>query len=425
MIPFALDFKGAENGGSVIQFVYLSIVLSSSLLLIFSLKNYQPVAKIPNQVKWLFYVWCLYLLSTLLTTLINGVPLGNYVRVVMPFFLCGISMLIPILLFSRGVDLSFLFPLTLFCVLLSVIWTPVYALLILGIPLSVMRYQILSPVLPVLFGYGLCLFVLKPGVSAKLFWVLGLSFILVALSMTRSGFVIYIFTVVVLYIFLPSNYRRVFKKKAVVFIGPLLALLLFLFPVVEFLRPGFINIWIERFVGGVNTLGFDVTTITRLSEYSGQMNQLFSGFKTTFFGVGLGSEYHWDSKYFYMLSQVILVDALEDHAPWVAGHSLWVYSLYSGGLLFGFLVPYCIIKSLLSFNKLVKDTILSYDRQSSVHIMFFCMLVVSIVGASFFANPLGVRLVGVVFGLGLVLPHLFRQQVSEHIANKRKLIWLY
>lgn len=410
VIPFSLDFKGVESGGGIIQFLYLcTVLLSASLLIFFLLK--QPIKyNIPKKVLNLSKLWWLFLISSLLTMLINKIPFGNYIRVVMPFLLSGISTFLVLLLYSRGRNLKGLFNPILLATVISVLWTPIYALFFLQIPISEMRHQILSPILPFLLGYGLALLVFDRLMSYKVILVFAVCFGIIVLSVTRSNILIFLGLSIFLFVSLPKDSRKLLWSRLVVITILLILFSAILIPLIEFFRPEILSNWTQRLFTNNSDLGFDVTLTTRLAEYSGQMNLLFETPLTTLVGRGLGSVYLWDYEYFNLLSQVISMHILEDSEPWFAGHSVWVYSLYSGGFLFGLLVPFCLIRSTIWSWVCIRNSVL-YTKENKIIIIFFSLICVSIFTASFTANPFGVRIIGLLFGMGVVLPVLFKQQL--------------
>ena len=226
-------------------------------------------------------------------------------------------------------------------------------------------------------------------------------------------FIIIICLILYSYIILPNTQKKILMKRFTIKIFPIIILGTMFIPILSFIREGFIEQWSIRLFGGNTYRDFDPTTITRISEYSGQMDLLFESIFTTLIGRGLGSVYLWDSQYFYLLKEVIPILKLEDHTPWQAGHSLWVYSLYSGGFLFGLIIPYCLIRTLIYSGSIVKKSFLLNESSELVEIIFFTLLVTSIIGASFTANPFGERLVGLLMGLGLITPQLLKLQLNK------------
>lgn len=411
IVTFALDFKGAEAGGSIIQFLFLSITLAAAALLLFGLYK-QPVKfAIPQQVANLNKLWWLFLLSTILTMQYNQVSLSNYIRVLMPYLLAGISSFLVLMLYSRGKQLKELYKPILIAVFISVFWTPMYALVILHIPMSEMRYQILSPVLPLLLAYFITLFYLKKISSFKTIFVAFICLTLIVLSVTRGNILILAFLGLFLLVSLPKSSRNMLLSKVMTVLLPTLLLLVIFIPFIEFIRPDILATWSLRLFGANAELGFDPTALTRLSEYSGQMDLLFESPITTMLGRGLGSVYFWDDEYFNLISQVIPLWKLEEATPWFSGHSVWVYSLYSGGFLFGLIVPYCLLKSMIFSWYLIRNHLIQVQDDSEIILLFYSLMSIAVIAVSFTANPFGERIVGLLFGFGLVLPLLFKHQV--------------
>jgi hypothetical protein len=410
VLPFALDFKGVEDGGSFAQFFYLALVFISAAVLLLGLIRQKKKFTVPRAVKSVVVVWWSYLISSVLTAIVSDVEFGNYIRVLMPFVLCGISMLLSVLFYSRGRDLTFFFYATMIAVVISVIWTPIYTFGVLGIPVAGNRYQMLSPVLPVLLGYFLCVLVSRRGFSIPGLIALMVFVSLVALSVSRSYLIVFVLTSSYLYFVMPNFYRHIIKRKLVLISFFSCGVFVFLVPILEAIKPGFIFSWVDRLFGVRDLLGFDPTTMTRLAEYKGQMDILLDDPVKLLLGAGLGSEYRWSSSYFTFLSEIFSLRDLEELVPWEVGHSLWVYSLYSGGLMFGFLIPFCICRGVYLSSLAVRSSFSSLGSLKSREVVFFALLLGSIVSTSFTSNPFGVRLTGLLLGFGMILPLLLLSQ---------------
>ncbi|AGH43158.1 hypothetical protein [Paraglaciecola psychrophila] len=413
ILPFSLDFKGAEDGGSVIQFFFLATVLFAGIVLIASFSKIPAIKSIPHKLKIIHNIWWFYLASSILTALINQVPIGNYVRVMLPYFLSGFSMLIVIMIYSRGRDLNIFFAPILWALWTSVCWTAVYAVAFLNIPLNEMRYQIVSPLLVVFLAYGIVLLLTQKKIS-KMAMAIGLTcIVIIVISVTRSLLLSAAFILFFIFVVYPQSQRRPLIKKAVRLFMPLAILMVIAIPLIMVFRPDAFTAWQLRLFSQQEDLGFDVTTVTRLAEYSGQMKMLFENFTSAFFGRGMGSVYYWDPLYYDQISQVIDITKLEESVRWSNGHSLWVYSIYSGGLLFGWLIPFCVLSAAYITYKDIKNNISDINERHKSRVLFFYVIGIAILSATFTANPLGVRLVGMFYGLAITLPILYLKQVKE------------
>lgn len=420
IIPFAFDFKGTTTGGSVIQFMYLTVTLLSGSFLIYILYQLPVKYSMHKGVFNLSMLWWLYLFTSVISAVLNNVPLGNYIRVLMPFLLCGTSILITVLLYSRGRSLLILFKPLIYAVLLSVVWTPIYAIYILNISIDSMRYQIISPLLPILFAYGFSLFLLEKLTSFKMLTVFFIGFGIIALSITRSYFLIVAFVFLFLLVSLTKDALICTFDKLLKSIMPMSLFIISTIAFLSLIRPGFLDTWSQRLFKAKSQLDFDPTTLTRLAEYQSQMDLLFESFGSSIIGKGLGSSFSWSSMYFEQLSQIIPLWKLEQINVWTTGHSLWVYSLYSGGIIFGLLVPICIISSLYFSRKGIMFASSFFTKEDIEKTVFFSLITASIVGASFLANPLGERITGVFLGFGLVVPLLLVNQLQLNRVNYAK-----
>ncbi|MFA3791368.1 hypothetical protein AB6T38_09645 [Aliiglaciecola sp. SL4] len=418
LIPFALDFKGAEEGGSNIQFLLLGVVLLSGAFLLFHFVKLKSTRRLPKSIAIIIFLWWGFLISSVFTAVFNEVPMGNYIRIILPYFLTGLSILIVLQMYLKGRDLGFLLTPILWTVCISVVWTALYAIFILKIPIATMRYQILSPLLITLIGYAIAQIIEMKKVSKFTITILSVCTVLIVLSVTRSTLVSIAFMILFVIIAAPLNERLQLFKKFILTLKPLILVLVISIPAISIFRENSFNEWRERLFTQRESLGVDVTTVTRLAEYSGQLDLLFETNATALLGRGVGSVYVWDSDYFNTISMVIDINLLSHQTYWANGHSLWVYSLYSGGLLFGWLVPFCALYSLVLSFKNIRKKFTFGHLENSTTIVFFCLINVAIFSATFTANPLGVRLVGVIYGLGIGLSILYFQQTKEILRVK-------
>jgi hypothetical protein len=181
--------------------------------------------------------------------------------------------------------------------------------------------------------------------------------------------------------------------------------ILALFPawyIADQLRPGFLQEWTNRifhqYYGGM-----DITLLTRLAEWSGQIRALTENMSSLIFGRGLGSEYFWDYNYFFVLKSVYSWNDFINKGGWYGGHSMWVYSLYSGGLLFGWIIIAISFFSLFRMLAVVKKKHIHYDYILTSFAPLLLFLILGYISQGFTSHPLSNRffalIAGFVFGM--------------------------
>lgn len=320
--------------------------------------------------------------------------------------------------------IKFMFPALVSTAVLSAIWTLYYGSSSADASLESVRYRIISVLIPFSFAY------LASATSSqqlstrdKFFAALVLATLLI--SQTRS----YILTLIIAVIF--STYGHAnntvawSRKLTRIIIFSLLALIfsLLAIQVFEIFIPSsdnrsLIEMWTSRIFGSTEQFGFDLTTATRLAEYSDQMTKLLSSPTNLFLGNGLGSSYTYSGIYANLVAGVLGNDAIPE-AYWNGGHSLWVYTIYSSGIIFGtafliFLI-YVAWRALktIRYSRRIND---KSERHLIVTIStgYLCML-----STGFAAFPLGSRpaafLMGVLIALVLATgTKAFRKQMNTN-----------
>ena len=413
IVSLSFDYKGVNEGGTIFHFLLLSITILSFLLLYLTLKQQKFINALPYEAKIITILWFCFLAACFVSYIINGIEFARFIRVILPYILTGLTLIICCLLYSRNKDLGLLYQPIMTALVVSCIFTPFSALVLKGVSLDVMRYQILSPILPLLVAYIIAQFFSYPLNKVKIVFSILVFFSTVALSVTRSYLIILFFSLIFFIVSISKSERSSFYKKIMVFFPITIFLILLLLPVILWLRPDLIEVWYLRLFVTSNELGFDITATTRLAEYNGQLNLLFESFKSALFGLGMGSEYTKDVNYFDLLSQVIALHSLEDEATWTSGHSLWIYTLYSTGILFGSFIIVCTWISMHRSYINLKNEIVFFIGYQKIILVFYSMICVAIIGAAFTANPLGERLTGIMFGFGLILPTLYSMKIQS------------
>lgn len=412
VFSFVFDFKGQESGGAVIQFIFLSISLSSAFVLLVAPSAINRGYLLSPICKKLITIWFVFLISSLIPLIYFNIPFSQYIRVVTPFVLFAISLLIVIKLYKKGIQFNDIIMPIVWAAIISTIWTPFYYFVILNFSMEEVRFQIISPLIPIIFSFSFVKLFFEKRIDFVAFFILALAVSLIVLSLTRVYLLLIAIVVIMLFMLSKGNVRYYFMKKG--FRLSLLGFAVFIvfLPVLESIRPGFLMSWIGRLFAGQTDLGIDITLLARIAEYNGQMQLLFENFISPFIGRGLGSTYVWDETYFYLLSEVFKESNLENLEPWNTGHSLWVYSIYSGGIIFGFLIPIYFILNCYHAAKQMKIALNKDDLEQAKIVVFSTLCIFGFISLSFTSHPFGVRLTGLILGILSLIPILV--SVKKH-----------
>jgi len=402
---FALDFRG-EQGGSLILYVFLCVCLGSGALYLTVTGNQRMVLgreRQPRGLIWVNRLWWFYLASTVFTTLVMGVDLIHYMKVGVSYAVCGLAISVAKRMISRNIQLEDMVTPVIYATIVSTVWTAFYAVTVKGISVDESRYQITSPAIPLLFAYGVWL--LTVGKRPRLFELAGilLSVVLTLLSVTRSNIIV-LAGLLLAYAMLR---RGVASKRSprvaaiVVAIGIVGGLGITL---AAYLRPDTLETWQIRIFKQRTADNVDVTTLTRLAEYSGQWKALKEGVGSLMIGRGVGSTYVWDKD---ITDHFGPEAAREEYSVWDGGHSFWVYSIYTGGFLFGPIVPAIYLLSMAASWRRARAAMrlqALWRENASLRVQILPFLVlVAYFGFTFTTHPIANRFsavtVGIVFAL--------------------------
>ena len=404
IFAFVFDYKGQE-GGSLPQFAMagFSLAAGTGFILFRSRRRETKTIKLYPNLKKVTILWWSYLLSTVLTALIAGVVFGRYIRVFFPLLLCGISLLIICKFQKRLIDPNEIIKPLLLASLIAVLWKIYYAAQVANIDMYNMRYQILSS-----GGIVFLLAYVFAGVISReqlsIFHIIMLCIIGICsfLSITRS-LIILIFFMGCGYFWIALNkpFQTNIKRTLLLVSISILALIPAWY-IADQLRPGFLHDWTNRmfhqYYGGM-----DITLSTRLAEWSGQILSLTENMRSLIFGKGLGSEYFWDYNFFFALKSAYSWNDLINKSGWYGGHSMWVYSLYSGGLLFGWVIIGISFLSLFRIMAVVNKKHLNNDNLLKNNAPLLLFLILGFISQGFTSHPLSKRffaiIAGIVFGM--------------------------
>ena len=404
LFSFAFDFRG-EEGGSTIQFVYAGLSLITGLGFVLYESTRYKLETITVNMVWIVWLWWLYLLSTVVTAVLVGVVWGHYIRVVFPVILTGVSMLIVYVLARRKMNLNEVVIPLLYAALVSVYFRAIYAVWIADIDIEEMRYQIASPATWFILAYVTSAIVERRriGLVAWIATIGTVTFVL--LSITRT-FLLQI-AVLMLGFFLVTHrngLRENLRRMNIAFVVFICAVL----PAVAlgwFLRPDIFETWTSRLFYHSIEPGADITLVTRLAEWSGMWQSFTSSAISIAFGKGLGSVHEWDPNYYQILASVVpAISEMGSIEIWYRGHSMWVYSFYSGGLMFGWIVPSILLWALYSSYQVAKVAICTGATFQSRVITLPYFVLLLCLGYSFAADPFSERFQGLLLGLMFCMP---------------------
>jgi hypothetical protein len=337
VISFALDFKGAE-GGSSVQFVMAGINAIAFLLIAVSYRMGTPRRRFGA---FIFWGWFAFLLTGTLGAFVNGTPTEQFVRVIYPYalFLQGFIVAYWIARSQTGAE-TLISAMTIAAVV-SLFFTFIWGLYFTGHGFEEIRYEILSPLIPLLMiiaSYDLLLARRRRLFS---FALLILMLAVIALSVTRGMFLFVGFVVgVVLFAMLRNAVRYGnFPRPVIQALVWTLLIGVISMTVALAVYPDTLGRWILRSSGEVS----NVTLWTRVAAVAGQFQVLTDNSIGWFIGEGFGSSYPWLVSMFPWILPYLSPEM--NSSAWFPGEFMWMPFIYYGGFIVGPLVALGLVLS--------------------------------------------------------------------------------
>jgi len=418
---FALvfDVKGAEEGGNAFQLIAFFLTIATAFHIIYIDKNNVAVGR---QHKLVGLLLIIHIVCTFAVELIQGVEFGRYIRITLPYLFLILGYFVGIRSFSKfGVEKTV--HLLTGASLVSTVFTIFYGLSTGDFSENGIRFQVLSPMLFILVPVlAYTIFVAKKMITTAVFLMIAI-FLLILISATRSWLITYV--LVVLLALSVSKFKSFIGLVKGIFRGAIYGALIAIvtFPVLYLLIPEVITRFGQRFFGS-EVLGFDITTATRIAEMDYQINGWLTDIPSFLMGKGLGATYGFSGPAADQLADLFVNNAdIVDPEWWFAGHNIWVYSLYTQGILFGLVIPLLLLlASYLTFRNILKAR-KNYSTKkvdSDISYMMMCFLIFSsIIFSTVGGNPMGNRMLAEYIGvfLSLVFALNSRKRIKKNIIS--------
>ncbi len=394
VLPLAFDFKGVEAGGQIEHWVILSLTLIGAIGAWVHSRG-APVNGFATRSIGLPTIAALVL--GLIPIAAGFATMPNYFRTVLPYLLFAVGFVLGQRFTQNGGSKSILHVTAIGCGI-SLLFTFYYGLSNLGWDLSVVRYQIMSPAI---FPFQALVMhqIVVERKRQKIFKVALIVCVMIELlSVTRSA----LLATGILFVFaLWLSSKGIVALFASAVRG---VFLIFLLAVpagvgVQYLAPELSERWMDRVFGTYEAYGVDLTTLSRIAEIDGQLELWSESPFTMMFGRGIGSEYSWHPVYFSQLSPQFTSEILA-RSYFEAGHNFWVYSLFTGGVVSGFLLPGAIIWLVVTNTVILRKQVFFRNQAelwkfaSRGNIVLVGFLVNTIGG-----NPFSYRFSALVYGL--------------------------
>jgi hypothetical protein len=382
----ALDFHSFENGSNTFQI--LLGLFSCLMFALFAMNARRTKCSLPllRRIAWL---WWIYLATTPLIAYLRGYDFTHYLRVALPEFLMGTSLMMGYILLNESrANASLIFKGLFYS---SVCSSAIHLVrgLTAGLSLEDVRYFIASPLLIVMVSFAmyrllfegarsglLNLFALTGGLSIVFFTVTRSYFVSIASILLGIG---------VILVRSPDWLKRRLRRKIIwnlVLVSGVLGVVGVLMVI---MFPQVLSHWTDR----SSSLGTqDPTTLVRISEAAGEIEAMRADTSHLVLGSGIGSDHKFDERYLIGVAAAAHEATENNYAP---GHIGWVYQFYASGLLLGWVYLFVFFVAIWKGN----------SRQTPYVARMAGIAVIAVFVTSTLGNMLGDRSGGL--GMGLLI----------------------
>ncbi len=419
MMSFAFDYRAAEQGSgsggmSIDQLVFLGACGGSSLGII--LLGWRSLMIRPGA--WLIAFWGIFVAFMLVNSFAQGVQLGRTLRVILPLIFCLFGMVNAHIASCAGIRPTRIIAPVLTAVCINVLWRIFHGFAFKQVTLETVRIEVLSPVNDWLAAWIACAILFRKRFRWDILLACGVLFIGAFITVTRS----LIFPIVMAGLagsgcfFLGVRWGIYQASSFLKIILPLVAVGLLSFvalAAVALLQPVMIERWTERLFYDVDArnISVDISYLTRRAEADAMWKLLMESPVHFINGRGIGSSYYWDSAYLSEIHMVIPEKELEVDDIWFAGHSVWTYNLFSGGVIAVAAITSIFAAAAILSLRAAKANATSPGPDQWLAFLPF-IHVCCLMSLSLTANPFQERLVGIFFGMMVGLPQAFFVRAS-------------
>jgi hypothetical protein len=400
MFSFALDYRNTAarlggDGTGFDQLLFLGLCASSSLSILWLGRHYLTVR--PGA--WLLLAWGAFLTFMLANAFAQGVDPSRSIRVAMPLIFCFFGMISAHIASCLGLSpLQIVNPLVA-AACVNVIWRILSGFTLQDHSLETLRFEVQSPAVSWLAAWLGCSILLRRRFHWDTFVVIGILFLSILITVTRSLILpvtasvlaaTFCFTLGVLWRqFEWRTLRKLLLPGGVGF-------LFIIFPLL---------ITALNHTGNRN-LSTDISLLTRAVEADALRKIVAEDSLYLIHGRGIGSSYYWDPAYLPEIAKVLPSETIQTDDIWFAGHSVWTYSLFSGGVIA--LAAFTIVFGATSAFSLIGARANSGYPGPGQWLAFlpfvatFCLI-----SETFTSNPFQEPLTGIIFGVMAGLPQAF------------------
>ncbi|MBC8126541.1 MAG: hypothetical protein H8M99_05275 [Gloeobacteraceae cyanobacterium ES-bin-144] len=418
MMSFAFDYRASasreSSGAGIDQLLFLALCISSSLAILWLGRRFLTVR--PGA--WMILFWGSFISYMMVNSLLQGIIPGRTVRIALPLVFCFFAIANAHIAGCMGIRPSHIVRPVFAAACINVVWRIVFGFLFQGMSVETVRFEVQSPANSWLAAWIACAILLRGRFQWNVILACLVLFLGIFITITRSLiFPVMAASVAAGFCFLLGVQWRIFGWKSLVKrllpVGVAFTFALLALGAAAVVQPVLLERWNERLFHNAadQNLGSDISYLTRKAEADAFWKILSADPIHFINGKGIGSTYYWDAAYLPEIWKVIAKQDMESDGIWAAGHSVWTYSLFSGGVIA--LCSYLVLLAGTAVFSLTTARANASDPGPDQWLAFLPFVATCcLISETLTANPFQERLTGILFGMMVGLPQAFMVRAS-------------
>lgn len=426
LMSFAFDYRSSSNraaggGTGLDQMLFLGLCIGSSLAILWLGRRHlgiRPGALVVG-------LWGLFLAYMMANSLLQGVPPGRSIRIALPLVFCFFGMANAHIAACMGIGAAAIVRPVWVCACINILWRIFHGFAFQDASVETVRFEVQSPANSWLAAWIGCAILLRGRFHWSVMAACAVLFLGVFITITRSLFFpIAASAAAACFCFLLclrwglTHWTDLGKR--LIPVGAAAAVMLVALAIAAVVEPVMIERWNERLFHNADArnLGADISYLTRKAEADAIWTILEKEPVHFINGRGMGCSYYWDPAYLTEIRLVIPLTADEVDDIWFAGHSIWTYSLLSGGVIA--LGAFLGLLAGTGWAALLGARANASDAGPDQWLAFlpFCATC-CLLSETLTSNPFQERLTGILFGVMAGLPQAFMVRASWiHMSNR-------
>ena len=426
MISFAFDYRAAQareagGGAGIDQLVFLAGAIFSTAGIL--LLGWRHLLVRPGA--WLILGWGSFLAFMGANALVQGVAPGRSIRIILPLCLCLAGMMNAHIAGCVGVRPSRIVAPVFAAACTNVIWRIFHGFVFKGVTLETARVEVQSSANNWIAAWIGCALLLRPRFHWTLLVATGVLFIGIFVTITRSLlFPVMASAMASGLCFLLGckwgNFQWLELPKRLLPVGAAAGLAMLGIIAAAVAEPLLIERWNERLfhhASDRNTTE-DISYLTRRAEADGIFEILNRDPVHYLHGKGIGASYYWHPRHMPAIHLVYPPNEEIGDDVWFAGHSMWTYSLFSGGVL-GLMAHLALIGGVMAASLSAARSNASDPGPDQWLAFLPFVAACCLLSETLTSNPFDERLAAMIFGVMAGLSQAFLVRASWIHARPR------